>query len=302
MTQLLTLTTTQKFPPQADVVGPGQGGPRGLLYEAWVQTETEAYANLSVTAADYRQLVLDNSTASGRLFYDQLRGFTARLSGLLIAPYTGKIAFYLHCSANCQLRVSNTSDPSGAQLLKHWPEGNSRKKVHTEENRKERTQAIEIVKGEAYYIEALHTQPENRQNFLQISLWQFNTKYHRSDSYIVEDERQVIRLVQHRKLETQKITLNGFTNTAAGEVVFTQAGQASARGFTLDPKKASSTWRPTFRQMLENSCQGAVSGVLYTQGGKFMSCSHGQELCQQASWLLIGYTRGNNQSEARSAS
>ena len=32
---------------------------------------------------------------------------------------------------------------------------------------------------------------------------------------------------------------------------------------------------------------------------KFMSCTHCQEWGQQASWLLIGYTRVNNQSEAR---
>ena len=30
------------------------------------------------------------------------------------------------------------------------------------------------------------------------------------------------------------------------------------------------------------------------QGWKLMSCSHCQELCQQASWLLIGCTRVNN--------
>ena len=39
-----------------------------------------------------------------------------------------------------------------------------------------------------------------------------------------------------------------------------------------------------------------------SQGWKFMSFSHCQELGQQATWLLIGYTRVNNQSEARSAS
>ena len=36
------------------------------------------------------------------------------------------------------------------------------------------------------------------------------------------------------------------------------------------------------------------------QGWKFMSCTslyHCQELGQQASWLLIGYTRQNNQLE-----
>ena len=42
--------------------------------------------------------------------------------------------------------------------------------------------------------------------------------------------------------------------------------------------------------------------AIYTQGRKFMSCCHRQELGQQASWLLIGCTRVNNQSEARTAS
>ena len=38
------------------------------------------------------------------------------------------------------------------------------------------------------------------------------------------------------------------------------------------------------------------------QGWKFMSWSLSRELCQQASWLLIGCTRVNNQSEAKSES
>ena len=44
--------------------------------------------------------------------------------------------------------------------------------------------------------------------------------------------------------------------------------------------------------------------MLYNLGGKFMSFSHAycQELCQQASWLMIGWARVNDQSEARSAS
>ena len=37
-------------------------------------------------------------------------------------------------------------------------------------------------------------------------------------------------------------------------------------------------------------------------GWKFLSCSHFQEFCQQANWLLMGYTRVNNQSGARTAS
>ena len=39
-------------------------------------------------------------------------------------------------------------------------------------------------------------------------------------------------------------------------------------------------------------------GRFEDQGWKFMGCSHCQELCQQASWLLIGCTKVNDQSEA----
>ena len=44
------------------------------------------------------------------------------------------------------------------------------------------------------------------------------------------------------------------------------------------------------------------AALMDVQGWKFMSCGHCQEKGQQASWLLIGCTRVNNQSEARSAS
>ena len=45
-----------------------------------------------------------------------------------------------------------------------------------------------------------------------------------------------------------------------------------------------------------------VVNMVKEQGWKFTSCSHCQELGQQVSWLLIGCTRVNDQSEARSAS
>ena len=51
----------------------------------------------------------------------------------------------------------------------------------------------------------------------------------------------------------------------------------------------------TLEHALLNNKKGLQHGLL---GWKFMSCSHCQELCQQASWLLIGCTRANNQSDA----
>ena len=54
-------------------------------------------------------------------------------------------------------------------------------------------------------------------------------------------------------------------------------------------------------QLVEYARNGGGETVqyFYDQGWKFMSCSQCQELGQQANWLLIGCTRGNDQSEAR---
>ena len=70
------------------------------------------------------------------------------------------------------------------------------------------------------------------------------------------------------------------------------------------PLLGSIPWLTLKRGPLDWSLDPLVTGhkVCVVQGWKFMSCSHCQELCQQASWLLIGCTRVNNQPEARSAS
>ena len=58
----------------------------------------------------------------------------------------------------------------------------------------------------------------------------------------------------------------------------------------------------TIRQQIPEMDPAGVFYAVHSpenQGWKFMSCiSHCQELCQQASLLLIGWTRVNNQSEA----
>ena len=49
-----------------------------------------------------------------------------------------------------------------------------------------------------------------------------------------------------------------------------------------------------FREFVSKARAESKSGLLPDQGWKFMSRSHCQELCQQASWLLIGYLGGLN--------
>ena len=237
-----------------------EGGPRGLLYEAWVTTVTDDYSTLSTEAPDYRKSIIDNSTVQEKVFFDQVKGFTARLRGLFVAPYTGNLQFLLRCSSNCKLNWSNTSDSSVLEQLLHWPNGN---RTGNSEG-KFRSRKIEVVKGQEYYIEALHTHEDKEiENFLQISLWQSQTIFHGSSSNIITDERQHMRFNVKRKYETQKITLNGITSEE--EITFTQAGKESEVTFPVAIEDAKSSWKGKFNDMLVMRCDAIHIGKLYVQ-------------------------------------
>ena len=76
---------TCSAPAQTDISST-ELGPRGLLYQLWDSTEDATVTDTS--AADYHSTVLDGAAVEGPLF-NETNGFTARLSGLFLAPYTG---------------------------------------------------------------------------------------------------------------------------------------------------------------------------------------------------------------------
>ena len=86
----------------------------------------------------------------------------------------------------------------------------------------------------------------------------------------------------------------------------TQPVEAEPLGVSVDPGhkavgvvghlEAVHGLDPVARAVDEGVTPAPVSPALKW---KLVSCSHCQELCQQASWLLIGFKRVNNQSEAR---
>ena len=250
--------------PSKDSVGSAVGGPRGLLYEAWVRTEAsfddESSDPLLSSASDYRKKVVDSSTIQGKEFDDQIRGFTARLSGLFVAPYTGRIAFYLHCSSRCRLQWSNNTDTEQLETLLYWKNGKTKQGVG---NTGARSRAIEVVKGEEYYIEALQTQSEDDDDeiFLQIAMWEYETIYHEKHSKNIVDERQVLRLSYTRVLETQRITVNGVVGES--EVIFTQSGKDAPDAFPLALEDANSTWEEKFKNMLVRKCNFIRGRSLY---------------------------------------
>merc|ERR1712013_679645 len=70
-------------------------GSRGLLYEMWTATEDATASDTS--AADYHSMTMDGSDLEGP-YFNETNGFTAKLSGFFVAPYTGNISFYLESS------------------------------------------------------------------------------------------------------------------------------------------------------------------------------------------------------------
>lgn len=66
------------------------------------------------------------SSIDGPVFGER-NGYTARLSGYLVAPYTGEISFYLATSDQATLFVSNNTDPANRSKLKRYTNGRSDK-------------------------------------------------------------------------------------------------------------------------------------------------------------------------------
>ena len=225
-------------PAQADLTGTSAGS-RGLLYELWSATEDVTVTDTSAT--DYNSMVLDGSTVDGPVF-NETNGFTARLSGLFVAPYTGKISFYLKSSDAATLYLSTDSDPANKVAII----------TNTGAETSDRSDPVDLVKGELYYIEATHVQAaaSASDNNLEISFWEHETVYHESQTSNAVDEEQLLKMSYNRVFETQQITFNDMA--ADAEVTFTHAGIDAKASISMSNKD---TWNATWTEMLTYSCE-----------------------------------------------
>ena len=130
-------------PAEADVTGASFGS-RGLLYEMWTATEDPTASDTS--AADYHSMTMDGSDVEGP-YFNETNGFTAKLSGYFVAPYTGNISFYLESSDAATLSFSADSDSANAAVL-----------VENTEATTGNSDPVALVKGELYYMEVVHVQ------------------------------------------------------------------------------------------------------------------------------------------------
>ena len=234
-------------PAEADVVD-SSAGTRGLLYEIWTATEGDVadISSLDSSAADYQSMTLDGSTVSGP-YFNETNGFTARVSGLFVAPYTGKISFYLLTSDQAKLYLSTDDDPiNKVEIVSHSAPVNEANPGSPD------SEAIEVVEGSIYYIEAVHVQRSSaaEENNLQVALWEHKTIYHKKQSTKAVDERQRLLMEYNRNFETQSITFDGIADDQ--QITFTHKGINSKAPVSL---AAASQMSATLTDMLTYSCE-----------------------------------------------
>ena len=110
---LVSVTDTELVcaaPAQEEMAGT-ELGTRGLLHELWNNTEIEVKylklfktfsnqiqvtdtSSLNVSAPDYFSMTHDGGAVLGPV-QNETSGYTQRLSGYIVAPYTGQVSFFL---------------------------------------------------------------------------------------------------------------------------------------------------------------------------------------------------------------
>ena len=261
---------TCSTPAEADVVD-SIAGTRGLLYEIWTETEGDVadITSLDSSADDYQSMTLDGSTVSGP-YFNETNGFTARLSGYFVAPYTGKISFYLITSDQAKLYLSTDStQEKKVEIISQTAEvtGISPGAPHSE--------PIEIVEGNIYYMEAVHVQGSSaaEKNNLQVAFWEHTTIYHQKHTNKAIDERQRLFMSYDRNFETQEITFENIKEDQ--QITFTHKGKNSKAPVSL---AAASQMSGTFTEMLTYSCEYLNTASQYKnnfEDGKWLPGQHG---------------------------
>ena len=235
--------------PDSSSIGEATLGPRGLAYELWYSLgdESDLAASVSALGAASAELVVD-----GGLINKQMAGedtdYTGRLSGLFIAPATGKFTFAVCSNDYVELYLSTSKDSSAKVEI-------AKKKGQCSNNKPAAStfsEPVELTEGEIYYIEALHlhrdSEAGNVTNFLQISMEQYNTYLTNADVALAQNEKQYLYLRDQRILEKQKITIEGLSGA---ELIFMHHGKAANAPVYSDD---TSDWQEALTNMLQWQC------------------------------------------------
>ena len=241
--------------PAEDTLTQSNAGTRGLLYEIWTETEGDV-STLDSSAADYHSMTLDGSSVIGP-FFNETNGFSAKLSGLFVAPYSGNISFYLTASDSASLYLSTDENPENkVEIISH------NAAVTSMRNGRPHSGVIEVIEGEHYYMEAVHTQKSSSpaENMLAVGLWEFETMYHSYQTTKATDERQRLEMIYNRKFETQFVVFNNIPEGT--DIIFTHEGKNAKEPINLS---RPGDFSRIFTDMLTYSCEYLNKNSQYKQ-------------------------------------
>jgi GH35 family endo-1,4-beta-xylanase len=134
----------------------------GILREVWTGIPGTQVSDLT-SSPDYPDRpssgqILTNleAPANAGVNYGQ------RLRGLVYPPQTGLYTFWIASQDQAQLYLSNSADPTGQRLIASVPDQTDPRQW--DKYPQQRSAAIALVAGQAYYIEALHKQGTDSDN------------------------------------------------------------------------------------------------------------------------------------------
>ena len=249
--------------PNDSTVGSSTLGPRGLKYELWysLADETDLDNSINSLGAASTELVVDGGVITKQQAEED-SDYTGRLSGLFIAPVTGKFTFAICSNDHAELYLSNTTHSSDKVKIADKTGKCSKNKPSSNGF----SDPVYLEEGEVYYFEALHLQryseAGNETNFLQISMEQYNTYLTNNDVALAQNELQYLYIKDKRILEKQRITVEGLS---AAELTFTHHGGGSLTPIYSDD---TSDWSEKLNLMFQWRCERSPTLFELYQGAE----------------------------------
>ena len=246
---------TCKSPAQADV-GASTGGARGLTYNLWIgEVVDETAIGAGVDALDVsasEEFFVDQGFIDGQMSTEE-SDYSGKLSGLFIAPESGDFSFAVCSNDAAEVYLGTSEDPSSKVL-----QGSS----STACDEPSWSGKVELVKGQQYWIEAVHVHrasvASDKTNFLQISFRQYTTQLNKKDLNLAIDELQVFYVKSERTLEKQKITIDGL---AGADITFTHNGVPSSVPVVADD---FDSYEDNLKDMFKWQCKSSQNNFKYS--------------------------------------
>jgi len=132
----------------------GQALPQGLLREAWTGLEGVEVSALTGSAQFRKAPKLSETVAQFAAPKQWADNYGSRLRGWLLPPESGKYTFWITADDSAELWLSSDSSHGNKRLIAAVEEAVGDKEWERQD--RQRSQAIALQAGEAYYIEALH--------------------------------------------------------------------------------------------------------------------------------------------------